>query len=113
MIRNINEGDVFYVRLSRGVGSEQYGIRPAVIVQRNNNPESPTTVVVPLTSAYKTGGSKYHITVRANPKNGLSKDSLALCEQVRVVDKARLTGKVGRLSYKELLDLKSVLRSLI
>ena len=43
--------DVIQVDLGRSFGSEQGGIRPAVIVQNNKgNKFSPTVLVIPMTS---------------------------------------------------------------
>lgn len=50
----IQRGEIYLVNLTKNVGSEQGGIRPAVIIQNDKgNENSPTTVVCPLTSKKK------------------------------------------------------------
>ena len=47
----VYRGEVYLVDFGIGFGSEQGGIRPAVIVQNNTgNKYSPTTIVVPVAS---------------------------------------------------------------
>ena len=48
----VYRGEVYLVDFGIGYGSEQGGVRPAVIVQNNiGNKYSPTTIVVPVTLA--------------------------------------------------------------
>ena len=47
-------GDMYYADLDRGIGSEQEGYRPVVIIQNNvGNKHSPTVIIASITS--KTG----------------------------------------------------------
>lgn len=44
-------GDIFYADLGKGVGSEQEGYRPVVIIQNNvGNRHSPTVIVAAISS---------------------------------------------------------------
>ena len=44
-------GDIYYADLGHGVGSEQEGCRPVVIIQNNvGNKYSPTVIVASITS---------------------------------------------------------------
>jgi len=96
----IHRGEIYLVDLSNQIGSEQSGIRPAIIVQNEvGNLHSPTTIICPLTSKQKTT-SVTHVCLTPNDC-GIIKDSTVLCEQVRVVDKSRLRKKLGELKNKE------------
>lgn len=90
----MHRGEIYLVDLSDQVGSEQSGIRPAVIVQNEQgNSHSPTTIICPLTSQDKTPINTHVILT---PKDaGVMKISTVLCEQVRVIDKTRLKKKLG------------------
>lgn len=47
----IRRGDVFFAELTGGVGSEQNGVRPVLVLQNDvGNRHSPTIIVAPLTS---------------------------------------------------------------
>ena len=55
MSRTYLRGDMYYADLGRGVGSEQEGYRPVVIIQNNTgNRHSPTVIVAAISS--KVGG---------------------------------------------------------
>jgi mRNA interferase MazF len=86
------KGQVIWVDLDRNcVGSEQKGERPSVVVQNNfGNRASNTTIIVPLTSKFKTE-IPTHVHISSYDLGEGKKDSIALCEQVRVIDRERIT----------------------
>lgn len=90
----IRRGEIYYIDLSPVRNSEQGGIRPCVIVQNNKgNEHAPTTIVVPLTTKTKKL-LPTHRVVREG-----TKESIALCEQVRTIDKCRISGRaIGKCS---------------
>ena len=76
--------------LSPVVGSEQGGIRPVLIIQNNvGNKYSPTVIVTAITSKLDKAKLPTHIELSAE-KYHLPKDSVALLEQIRTLDKRRL-----------------------
>jgi mRNA interferase MazF len=76
--------DVVWCNFSPVVGSEQAGVRPAVVVQNDvANRSSPCTIVVPFTTKLPPTLFPSHAFVPAGV-GGLTQDSIALCEQVRV-----------------------------
>ena len=90
--------DVIQVDLGRSFGSEQGGIRPAVIVQNNKgNKFSPTVLVIPMTSEIKKVNMPTHNIMHKTKFNGLDKDSMLLGEQTTVIDKKRILYKRGSL----------------
>lgn len=99
----MHRGEIYLVDLSNQVGSEQAGVRPAVIVQNERgNLHSPTTIICPLTSQDKTPIDT-HVTL--TPRDaGILKISTVLCEQVRVVDKTRLKKKLGEVSNQAKIE---------
>lgn len=92
----IRRGDIYYADLGNGVGSEQGGIRPVLIVQNNmGNRYAPTVIVVPITSQLKSNNQPTH--VHLSTRCGLKTKSVVLTEQIRTVDKQRLQEYVGHL----------------
>ena len=90
--------DVIQVDLGRSFGSEQGGIRPAVIVQNNKgNKFSPTVLVIPMTSEIKKVNMPTHNIMHKTKFNGLDEDSMLLGEQTTVIDKKRILYKRGSL----------------
>ena len=74
----------------------QYGTRPAIVISNDAaNENSPAVTVIPLTSNRKKGQLPTHVFV-SNP--GLSRSSIALCEQIQSLDKSRMLKKLGQIT---------------
>lgn len=99
----MHRGDIYLVDLSNQVGSEQMGVRPALIIQNDTgNNYSPTTIICPITSRSKTVMPTH---VELSPDEcDIQKESIVLCEQVRVIDKSRLKRKLGEVTNQNLID---------
>jgi mRNA interferase MazF len=85
----VKRGEIYYANLSPVQGSEQGGVRPVLIIQNNlGNKHSPTTIVAPITSKFAKKALPTHIEL-----TGLDnlRDSVVLCEQIKVIDKQRLS----------------------
>jgi len=92
------------------VGSEQGGYRPVVILQNDKgNLHAPTVIAVPLTSSAHKPRMPTHAPIPAG-EGGLVRDSTALCEQVRTLEKTRLGRRLGALSPARLREVEAALR---
>lgn len=106
-------GDVVLCNLNPGVGTEQAGIRPVVVVQTDRaNAVSPHTIVVPFTSKIRQKLLPSHVLVPAG-SGGLTQDSVALCEQIRVIDVRRIQKVLGHLDAPHLDELAKALRTIL
>jgi len=109
----ITRGDVVLCDLNPVVGSEQAGIRPTVIVQIDRaNTASPHTVIVPFTTKIRRALLPSHAFVPAGA-GGLTQDSVALCEQIRVIDKRRITRVLGHLDDPHMEEVTKALRTIL
>lgn len=91
----IERGDIYYADLSGGIGSEQKGMRPVVIVQNNmGNKHSTTLIIVPISKKLTKPPLPTHVIFQ-NEK--LDYISMILCEQLRTIDKIRLKSKITHL----------------
>lgn len=98
----IVRGELYTADLDPVVGSEQGGRRPVLVVQNDQgNRFSPTVVVLALTSQLQKARLPTHVALRAQG-NGLTRDSVAMAEQLRTLDKRRLGARIGRLSAEEM-----------
>lgn len=91
-------GDMYYADLGRGIGSEQKGYRPVLIIQNNvGNKHSPTVIIAAITSQV---GVKAKLPTHyfVNTESGLEAPSIVLLEQIRTIDKKRLDSYIGHLS---------------
>jgi len=90
-------GDVYLVALDPTQGSEIAKTRPAVVIQNDiGNRFSDVTIVAPVTSKYDSELYPTEVLVRA-PEGGLKTDSVVLLNQIRAVDKRRLSRRLGTL----------------
>ena len=103
-------GDVFLVSFDPTVGAEIRKTRPALIVQNDvANRTSPVTIVAAVTSQFEE--RLYPTEVRiAAPEGGLRTDSVVLLNQIRTVDKRRLTKRLGRVRALTMAQVDRALR---
>jgi len=102
MNKSILRGDLYYVDLNPVVGSEQGGVRPVLIIQNDiGNKHSPTVIVAAITGKTAT---KATLPIHAilDTGSGLEKESVALLEQIRTIDKRRLKDYVGTVQQREM-----------
>lgn len=112
-MNEIKRGDIYYADLSPVVGSEQGGVRPVLIIQNDiGNKYSPTIIVSAITSQLNKAKLPTHIELTADRYN-LPKNSVALLEQIRTLDKRRLKEKVTTLSDAKMQEVnRAILISL-
>lgn len=102
----IRRGQIYYADLSPAIGSEQGGIRPVIIIQNDiGNKYSPTTIIAPLTSRQTKAKLPTHVDLCCDC---LTKSSVVLLEQIRIIDKKRLTSYVGMVN--DMTDIDHALK---
>ncbi|MFC5531595.1 type II toxin-antitoxin system PemK/MazF family toxin [Cohnella yongneupensis] len=93
----VKRGDVYYADLSPVVGSEQGGVRPVLVIQNDiGNRFSPTVIVAAITAQIQKAKLPTHVEIEAK-SHGMERDSVILLEQIRTIDKQRLTDKITHL----------------
>jgi mRNA interferase MazF len=93
----VKRGDVFFAELSPVVGSEQGGTRPVLVIQNDiGNRFSPTVIIAAITAQIQKAKLPTHVEIDAK-KYGFERDSVILLEQLRTIDKSRLTDKITQL----------------
>ena len=110
MNRTYHRGDMYYADLGRGIGSEQEGYRPVLIIQNDTgNKHSPTVIVAAISSKVDAKAKlPTHIEVAAQCC-GLPKDSVILLEQIRTLDKRRIGYYIGKLPEEKMQDVTRAL----
>jgi mRNA interferase MazF len=80
----IKRGDIILCDFNPVIGTEQSGIRPAVILQIDRaNAASPHTIVAPLTSRIRKSILSSHVFVPIGIAN-LNQDSVILCNKLEL-----------------------------
>lgn len=99
----VKRGDVYFADLSPVVGSEQGGVRPVLVIQNDiGNRFSPTVIVAAITAQIQKAKLPTHVEIDAK-RYGFERDSVILLEQIRTIDKQRLTDKITHLD-DEMMD---------
>lgn len=106
----MKRGEIYDARLEPVEGSEQGGTRPVILVSRDViNAYSPVVLAVPCTTYHaKKPIYPTQVLIKA-PDGGLSKDSLAMADQVRVLSKTRLIRLRATLSDETIKQLNQAL----
>lgn len=105
----MKRGDVYFADLSPVVGSEQGGVRPVLILQNNiGNRFSPTVIVAAITAQIQKAKLPTHVEIDAE-KYGFERNSVILLEQIRTLDKQRLTDKITQLDDKMMEKIDNAL----
>lgn len=96
--QNHRRGEIYWVTLPVGTGSEQQGRRPVLIVQNNrSNRTSPVVNVVVVTTTPANNRYAFLVEVQAG-EGGLNRDSVVNCAHVLTISVQRLEGRIGQLS---------------
>ena len=97
-------GEIYYADLGAGIGSEQEGLRPVVIIQNDvGNKYSRTVIVAPITTKNRNKNNMpthYFLNECCNKRK-----SIVLLEQLRVIDKKRLGRCIGKLTDRQMGEL--------
>ena len=109
MVKPYYRGELYYADLGKGIGSEQEGFRPVVIIQiKMGNKYSPTVIVAPVTTNHE-AKAKLPTHCYIGTESGLDSSSVILLEQLRTIDKKRLGHYVGHLNRTHLRQLNQAL----
>ncbi len=105
----VRRGEIYWLELLAGVGSEQTRRRPVVIVQNDaGNQFSPTTIVAAITSQPRRRAYPFQVSFAAT-ESGLGRDGTVLCEQLRTIDQSRLGSQAGVLSAEKMREVDRAL----
>ena len=106
-------GDVILCDLNPMIGTEQAGVRPALVVQIDRaNTVSPHTIIVPFTTRIRRAVLPSHALIPAGV-GGLTHDSVVLCEQIRVIDKRLIIRVLGHMDDTYMEEVARALRTIL
>jgi len=98
-------GDVYWVNLDPTVGTEIKKKRPCVIVSPNvANEVASRVIILPITSSAE-NVYKFQVLIEVNGKRGK-----ILTEQIRTVDKVRLSSKITTLDDDTIAAMEQALK---
>ena len=102
----IKRGEVWLANLNPTRGSEQAGTRPVLIFQNDViNKYTTTVLAIPFTTNLRRAALPSCLLVPKG-EGGLTNDSVALCHQLRVLDKIRLHKRIGELGQETIAAIE-------
>ncbi len=110
MTGEVKRGDIYWVDWNTGKGSEQSGLRPALVIQNDiGNKYGATTIVAALTTAPE---KPYPFLVKVTAKEGrLPRDSMINLAAILTIDKKRLGDKFGQLNEAKMAEVNEAIKS--
>jgi len=109
---DLRRGEIYWLDWSPGRGSEQTGLRPALVIQSdagNTNPRYPLTLVTTVSTKGRLA-SPTHVELQPSPANGLREVSYVKAEQIMTVAKERLLRRIGVLTALEMEHVDAALK---
>ncbi len=104
----VKRGEVWLVNLDPTIGHEIRKARPGVIIQNDiGNKYSQMTILAPITS--QKIDKVYPFEVVLAKRSGLDKESKALLNQIRAVDKKRLIKRLGKVDAETMKKINEAL----
>lgn len=102
----VSRGEIWLAELNPVRGSEQAGTRPVLIFQTDSINRFTTTIItIPFTTNLRRATLPSCVQVSTG-EGGLTIDSVALCHQLRVLDKTRLIRKLGKVSEDVMQEIE-------
>ena len=95
-LMKIKQFDIWIADLNPQMGTETGKIRPVLIVQTDLMMDHPSVVICPLTTNIATESEILRVHLKKGIAN-LTQDSDIMIDQIRAIDKKRLTKKIGEL----------------
>jgi len=104
--KEIKRGDIWWVSMLGGKGSEQTLTRPCFVIQNDlGNKFSPTVTILPLTSSNLKKWMPTHTTLHKT--TCLTSLSIVLAEQITTVSKERFLGYAGTVNSSEISAIEN------
>lgn len=100
---DIKRGEIYFADLGDlGIGSEQKGKRPVLVIQNDTGNTYSTTTIVAVITKQEKNNLPVHYKINKEISN-LPENSLILLEQIKTISKCRLKEKVSQLP-KEVMN---------
>lgn len=101
-------GDIYYTYLE-GIGNEQNGIRPVLIIQNDiGNKFSNTTIVAALTTKKQNNFQPTHVFIPT--ECGIKAASVVMLEQLQTIDKSRIKEYICTLDNIKMQEIDKALK---
>ena len=103
----IKQYEVYLINLDPTIGHEIQKTRPCLVLSPDEiNDNIRTVIIAPMTT-------KSHVYPTRIPVRFDKKSGWIVLDQIRTVDKARLVKKLGRISSREIVAVKDIIKQML
>ena len=106
----MKKGDIYLFNLSDGIGHEQSGDRPGILVSGLVNN---MFMVVPLTTNLESLRFSHTLSIVPSKKNNVKNESVALAFQLKSLDKNSAVNHLGRIDSSDYESLDQILKDFL
>ena len=111
---NPRRGEIWDVNFDSTVESEVQNICPTVVISSDNIGDLPIRVILPIIDwRDQFLGNVWHVYIKPNDTNGLTKASAVDALQIRGVDVRRFIRRIGRLNATLMEDIVAATTTII
>lgn len=110
----MKRGEVYWAELVPRSGSEQTGRRPVILVSHDGFNQTPgwrSIIVVPISTSSPQAKRGPTVIELPGGTAGLPRTSLAVCHQATMLDRAKLTKRLGALPPEALREVEEGLKA--
>lgn len=104
-MQSINRGEIYHISLGRGIGYEQSGSRPCLVISNNVGNQASGIVIVAVITTKIKRNIPTHVRL-ATGLDGVLHNFVVMLEQIRTVSKERVLshclGVVGKETMKKI-----------
>ncbi|MGJ5814469.1 type II toxin-antitoxin system PemK/MazF family toxin [Paludibaculum fermentans] len=110
-VRYPKRGEIYLTTLDPTVGREIKKTRPALVIQNDiSNRLTGLTIVAPITSTVRFPINPVHVLLPADDRTGLQLTSAALLNQIRAVDRSRLSQRIGMADAETMMQVDEAIK---
>ncbi len=106
----MKKGDICVIHLAAGIGHEQFGERPAILM---SDSEADVATVIPLTTNREALRFHHALVILPDKQNNLKHESVALIFHIRAIDRTRISKIIGRINKKYQEKIDKTLREML
>jgi mRNA interferase MazF len=107
----LSRAEIWDIDLSGSRGHEQKGKRPGIIWRDLDHVKM--AIVIPCTTTKECSKFPHTHLILPSPKNGLSKESIAMIFQVISIDKKRLIKRLGELDIEDIASISAIMKEML
>ena len=109
-MREVKRGEIYWVDWNPGRGSEETGLRPALIIQNDIGNHYSRAVIIATCSTADVKPYPFIVPVKKE-ESGLPEDFHVNLSAILTIDKSRLGNRCGELNKEKMIEVDAAIKS--